>query len=204
MHVVTVDNQSAPARRIVQRSADHPGLAAGERGHRVVQVGEAADAGIERRAGGGVVGAGVAGHHQHAGVSEAADGRRRHAFGRQREHHLAAARRRDQRQVFFIKRAEQRAVVDALARAGEERTFQVDAQDARHALLDRRVHRFQRLAHGFARVGDQGGQQAGGAEGAMRGGDAAQGLHRGIVVEQQPAAAVDLHVDEAGQQQFAA
>ena len=57
--------------------------------------------------------------------------------------------------------------------------------------------------HDVQVVADQRGQESGGAEAAMRTADGANGLDARLVVEQHAAAAVDLRVDEAGQQQFA-
>ena len=189
--------------RVVQRRTDHAGVAAAERGHRVVQVGEAADARIQRGARGGVVGAGMAGDHDHAGRTQLADGLQRHAFGRERHHHHAAVLARDIGDIGGVGQAEQVGVVDALARRRQERAFQMDAENAGYAFGDRRVHCFQRGMHDFGGIGDQRRQHAGGAEPAVRRGDAAQRVHRRRGIEQQPAAAVDLHVDEAGQQQAA-
>ncbi len=90
--------------------------------------------------------------------------------------------------------------MDAPAARAQEGPLDVDAEQARHA-----------LGHGLAGgfdgdfdrgqvVADQGGQEAGGAVSPMRRADAGDGLHRRGVVEQHPAAAVHLDVDEAGQE----
>src|SRR5690606_6437803 len=55
----------------------------------------------------------------------------------------------------------------------------------------------------LAIVADQGRQEAGGTEATVGGTDTADRLDAGIVVEQGATAAVDLDVDEAGQQQAA-
>jgi hypothetical protein len=59
-----------------------------------------------------------------------------------------------------------------------------------------------RVDHGQV-VADQGRQEAGGPVGSVRGPDGGDRLDRGGVVEQHPAAAIDLGVDEAGDQQAA-
>ncbi len=79
----------------------------------------------------------------------------------------------------------------------------MDAQDAGHARGDGGVHGGDGLGHGGKVVGDQGGQEAGGPELAVGRTDGGYGVHRGGGVEQHPAAAIDLGVDEAGQQVMA-
>ena len=63
------------------------------------------------------------------------------------------------------------------------------------------AHRLDRLRHLLARIGDEGRQEAGGAEAAMRGADGADALDAARVVEEHAAAAVHLHVDEARREQ---
>src|SRR5580700_5642539 len=53
-------------------------------------------------------------------------------------------------------------------------------------------------------VADQRGQKTGGAEAPVGLADGAYGFRARVVVEQYAAAAVDLHVDESGQQQLSA
>ena len=52
----------------------------------------------------------------------------------------------------------------------------------------------------LGRIGDQRRQQRRRAKAAMRGGDGANSVRRRLVVEQHIAAAIDLHVDEAGRE----
>src|SRR3546814_11776879 len=76
----------------------------------------------------------------------------------------------------------------------------MDADDAGHALLDRGVDRGERGGDLRRRVADQRRQEGGGAEARVRGADRRYGIDIDLIVEQHPAAAVDLRVDEAGQQ----
>ena len=62
-------------------------------------------------------------------------------------------------------------------------------------------HGGDRLRHLLARVGDEGRQEAGRAEAAMRGADRADAVDAALVVEEHAAAAVHLHVDEARREQ---
>lgn len=91
-----------------------------------------------------------------------------------------------------------------LARGGEVRAFEMNAEDARYALHDGVAHGGDRRAHHRDIVADQRRQQPGSAEAAMRLGDAPQGVDGRRVVEQHAATTVDLYVDEAGQQRLSA
>ena len=95
-------------------------------------------------------------------------------------------------------------VVHAAARRREIRSFEMDADHAGHALGDRCVDRGDRFAHHVDVVADQRRQETRRAEAAVRFADAADRLDCRRVVEQHAAAAVDLAIDEAGQQQIAA
>ena len=66
--------------------------------------------------------------------------------------------------------------------------------------IDHFLHGGERRPHFFRCVGDQRRQQRRRAELAMRGGDGANAFDRRHVVEQDVAAAIDLHVDEAGRE----
>ena len=202
--MMAIDDDAAPAVGILQRGADHAGLAAAERRHRVEQVGEAAHAGRERGTGRFVVGGGMPGADDQPGVDQRADAGQRHLVRRQREQAHAATRRAQQRQLVAGRRVEVFRVVHALACRRQVRAFQMDAEHAGHALGQRLLHRGQRRAHHLHAVADQGRQETGGAEAPMRGADPAQCLHRGRLVEQHATAAVDLHVDEAGHEHRAA
>ena len=91
-------------------------------------------------------------------------------------------------------------IVDAAARRGDERTLHMQAADAGHALCQRVAHGLHRRAPQRRRPADQRGQQRGGAEARVRGGDAAQRVGGRCVVEQHAAAAVHLQIDESRRQ----
>ncbi len=94
--------------------------------------------------------------------------------------------------------------MDALATDIQEGPLDVDAQHAGHARRDGGLHGVDGPVDHVQVVADQGGQKAGRAEPAVRRGDGGDALGAGVVVEQHPAAAVDLGVDVAGRQQAAA
>ena len=73
----------------------------------------------------------------------------------------------------------------------------MDAEHAGHGERDRVAGSGDRALHDGGIVADQGRQEAGGAEPAMRAADRGDGLDAGVVVEQHAAAAIDLGVDEA-------
>ena len=102
-----------------------------------------------------------------------------------------------------VELAQLRRVVHALARDAEKGTLDVDAEHARHAGVDGAAHRGDGPRHHVEVVADQGRQEAGGAKAAVRRTDGADRLNGRVIVEQHAAAAVDLHVDETGQQQAA-
>ena len=89
----------------------------------------------------------------------------------------------------------------ALALGADEGAFEMDAENAGNAGIERRAHGFDRFRHGLTGIGDEGRQQPGGAIGAVGlrdGPDALDGTH---VVVENAAAAIDLHVDEAGSEE---
>jgi hypothetical protein len=77
----------------------------------------------------------------------------------------------------------------------------MDAENARNAGGQRVAHGVHGFRHPLAGVGDEGGQQAGGAVGAMGGRKGSQAVHVANIVEENAAAAIDLDVDEARSEQ---
>ena len=200
--VVQVGDQPAGQPRVGQALPDHPGFPVVQRAHGVEQVGDQPGAGV--RGGLGLLGGGVAvpDADQHAGVDQAADrGQRTGPLGRQRVHPQQPGRGLDQR----LDRlrggvAQQRRVVRAVPGGRQERTLDVHAEHP-----------------GAAEVGGQRGRPAqardeirhrGGDERRHERGDAGlrqPGGHLGPAGrvggdEVDPEAAVDLHVDQAGNQ----
>jgi hypothetical protein len=76
----------------------------------------------------------------------------------------------------------------------------MNAERARQASIKRGLHRGDRLSDGVEIVADQRRQETRGAESPVRRAYRTDRLETGIIVEQHTAAAVDLHVDETGQQ----
>src|SRR3546814_20763586 len=88
--------------------------------------------------------------------------------------------------------------VNAALHLVDERTFDMDADDAGHALLDRRIDRGERGGDLRRRVADQRRQEGGGAKARGRGADRRYGIDIDLIVDQYDAAAVDLRADAAG------
>ena len=198
VHMMAVDDQPADQRVRIERGADHARLARAERRHGIEQMGDAAHARGHRRLGLVVARIGMPRCDHHAGGDELLDVRSRHAFGRER-HQRAAARQAGQRcDPLRVERADLLGRMDALAIDVEERALDMDAEHARYARRDRRVHGRHRAADDVEIVADQRGEEAGGAEAAMRGADRGDALHGRRVVEQHAAAAIDLGIDESG------
>jgi len=88
-------------------------------------------------------------------------------------------------------------IVDSLPGRVQEGSLDVDAEYARHALFDGRIHRPDRAFHGVEIVADQRRQEPGRAEAPMRLADGGDAVDRRMIVEQDAAAAIHLQVDEA-------
>ena len=83
----------------------------------------------------------------------------------------------------------------------EVRAFEMNAEDARHLLLHCCTDCSDRFGHVFACVGDKRRQQPRSAVAAVRGGDGPDTGDGRLVVEEHPAAAVHLDVDETRREQ---
>ena len=121
-------------------------------------------------------------------------------FRRQRQHHAPAMRRGERREDGVIEAADTMRLVDAALHLVDERAFDMDADDARNPLLDRGIDRGERGGDLRRRVADQRWQEGGGAIARMRRADRRDRFDIDLIVEQHPAAAIDLGVDEAGEE----
>ena len=90
----------------------------------------------------------------------------------------------------------------AATRPVEKRPLDVNTEDAGHAGIERGLHGGDCAPDRGEVVADQRGQEAGGAKTPMRRADGADRLGARVIVEQHAAAAVDLHIDESGQQEL--
>ena len=95
--------------------------------------------------------------------------------------------------------SERRGIVHARLLGRQERSFQVDAENARVGGNDL-LRGIERGAHLGRRVADQSWQQCRRSEVPMRADDGRNPIRRWTVVEQDIAAAVHLDVDEAGRE----
>ncbi len=197
MDVEPVDDQPEMARPILQRGADHAGLAAAELGHRVEQVGEARQPLGQRGAGLVVIGHAVAARDEDALRAKLPDRAGRRQFGRERNEPRPPARLRQPRQHRLVDPREARIVMDALLGGIEMRPLDMQAEHARHAFGQRGLGRRDRGVDDGRMIADQGRQHAGRAEAPVRLRDGAEAVDRRAVVEQDVAAAIDLRVDEA-------
>ncbi len=159
----------------------------------------------KRRADIGVGGVGVAGRDDNAGVDQPLDHLRAGGFGRQG--HQGPARPRARSAARTLSRQVRRSllgVVDAAAGRVQEGSLDVDAEHPRHAALDglprqRRWPRRPWPRSSLIRVGRKPVVPNRRCAAPI----ARDGRGRRRIVEQHPAAAVDLGVDEAGQQEAA-
>ena len=140
---------------------------------------------------------------QHAAPREFGDALRRDAIGRERQHDRAAIGVGDRLDVVGRKVADVFEFMRAPAARVEEGPFQMDAE-CRRGPTPCLARRGDGGGHHLRRVGHERRQQADGTVFAMRGGDAGDALGCRVIVEQDAAAAIDLHVDIAGRKQAAA
>ena len=126
--VTAVHDDPAPALLVVQRRAHHARLAAGERGHGVEQVGEAAQAVVERRPHRRIAGVGVAGRHHDPGADQGLDQLRARLLGGEGDEGAADLEGGQQRQQVGLQLAELGGVVHPLAPHVEERALDVHAE----------------------------------------------------------------------------
>jgi hypothetical protein len=141
----------------------------------------------------------VAGRHADAGGRKLAQKTLRHLLGCERDERAAGAGEIGQPvKVADVRNGDMVRPVDAGPRRADERTLQVDAEHA--AAAGRRACRRDGGLCLLPRIGDQRRQARRRPVTPMRAGDGPHALRRRLVVEQSPAAAVDLEVDETGSQ----
>jgi hypothetical protein len=155
-----------------------------------------------RRAGGG-----VAGREHHPGGGQRRQHRVVHLLRCQGQQNAPLRQLRGQARqpggVLRLHGADVGGIVHAGTARADERPFQVQPEHPPIRPRRRLPRRGEGQPHRLWPVGDQRWQQAGGAEAPMRRGDRQGGLGGRAFVEQHPAAAVHLHIDEAGHQQAA-
>ena len=195
-----VDDQSGIGLLVLHCGADHTRLAVVQRRHGVEQMGDAGDPGRKGIAHRRVIGIGMSGRHDHPGLDQGTDIVGRGHFRCQRHHGAPRCQAAQQRDRRGIQPQEAGGVMRPLARRVQKGALDVDPHHARHARGDRLLGRPHGLVDPLDRVRDQRRQKGGGAEPRVRRPDTSDCLDARIVVEQHPAAAVDLRVDEAGQQ----
>ncbi len=133
----------------------------------------------------------------HTTIRERPNRARRRHFRRKRHQSAAAAQRRKQVDCVRIEDPELRGIVGAFPGRGEEWSFDVNAEHARDALPDRRIDRFDRARNDLEIVTEESGQVSRGSAAPMRLSYRRYAGHRRVVVEENPAAAVHLQVEEA-------
>ena len=172
----------------------------GERGHGVEQVGEAAESGAKGKLCLVIGGIAVPCAYDHTRFDERGNIGGRDHLRRDGQHDLAFAGARQQLDHCRVDGADPVGFVDPAFDLVDERAFDMDADHAGNPCADRGVAGVERSGDLFGRIADERGQERGRAEARVRGTDCGDGLHADIVVEQHAAAAIDLRIDEAGQQ----
>jgi hypothetical protein len=182
---------------VLQEGGDGAGCAVAERRHRVVQVRGDGGAGVDRLDGLLVRGVRVPDRGDDAVLGEQPYGvDAAGQFGGEREHLRGAARRVHQlADLGRVRMAQQVLAVGALAAGGDEGALEVDAGQV--ALFDQFGEDAGAFGEEVHLAGDGGGDQGGGAVLAV-GADAGEDLVHGAGGEGRAAAAVVVHVHEAG------
>ena len=199
--MVEIDDQSAPARPILQRGAHRPGIAAGQRRHGVVEMGEAGEPQREGLADRLVVRCRMAGGDNDSGLHEAADVVGRDLLRRQGHERPPGAERRQDRQILGLQGPDHRRGMDAAALDIEEGPLDMDAEQPRQTRGQACAHGGDGLGGLGAGVADQGHHESRGAEAPMGGADRGDAIGGRHIVELDSAAAIDLDIDEARRQQ---
>ena len=184
----------------IKSRAHHAGRAMLQRRHSIIEMCDAAHAMVETGDGFFIGGVGMARADDDARAGQRDDLFGRGQFRRDGQHHHAPARAGEQRHRGIVKAAQARRAVNALARGVDEGAFDMHADDAGNALRNGIVHRIERGSHRLDRIADQRGQQRGRAKAGMSRRNRGHAINRRAIVEQSPAAAIDLRIDKAGQQ----
>lgn len=198
----TIDDQTRRQALLRERRADDRWRAAPKRRHGIEEMRHRARP-FPDRARNGLRGCfAVPDSYANTASDERANESFRYAFGRQRDERMADVRESAQPfEIACFGPGDALARMNAGARRIDERTFEMDAEDA-FAIHNARRRR-DRDGGLFPRIRDEGGQQRRGAETAMGARDRPDRFRRGCVVEKNAAAAVHLQIDEAGREKYA-
>ena len=202
MHVVAIGDNAYECVGKIERGADHARLASDRRAHCIEQMGESARSRLDSGARFLIARLWMAKRDEHAPPREFGDAVLPDAIGRERHHDRTAIRVDDGLDVAGCKIADVFEFMRALAARVQEGPFQVEAE-CRGDPATRLARRGDGSGHHLRRVGHERRQQTDGPVFAMRGGDTRDGLRCRVIVEQDAAAAVDLHVDIPGREQAA-
>ena len=203
MYVMTIGDDAAIAVWIGEGGAHHAGLAMLQLTHRIVEMGETAGACGKRLIDLGGRRIGMAERYDDAGLHQGMDCLRRHIRGRQRQQHDAAIEAREPGDIFRRDGTNMLGRVGAGAAGIEERAFDMNAEDARHAFTTGGGHRMSRFVDDSGLIGDDGGQETRRTEAAIGLRHVADARDRGVLIDEHAIAAIHLRVDEARRQHAA-
>ena len=190
----------------VDRRAGQPRLAIADLAHGVEEVRDDRRAGLGEGRRSGIAGVGMAEADDGAGLGQRHDAARLDGFGRDRgEQDRQIPARRDQRRLVGVgHRPNEDRIMGTLARDGKMRPFEMQAEKTGHFFPGGPGAGGDGHGGDRRRVGDQRRQQRRGAERRMCPADGFDRGDVGMVVEHDAAAAIDLDVDEAWDQQAGA
>lgn len=202
IYMAAIDDDPAPSIAFKRRANDSR-LAAGEWGHGIEEMGDAAETVGESRAHPGVGRVGVACRENDPRFGEPPDRIAIDHLGRERRKHSpmpVSSEKLDGRPVEW---SEMLGFVDTLSAMADERPFDVRTNDAWNSGRACICHRAKALLHDGEVVADQGREKPSSSEPAMRSADAGDRLHCWRVVEQYVSAAIDLRINKPWQEQSA-
>ena len=168
MDMEAVGNDAAKTVGVRQGSPHHARVAAIELAHGVEDMGKGAGASCERFGRVAITRFGVAKADEHALRRQFTDQRRLHSVGCQRQHNATAIEAGKPGHIVLRHLTDEALRVRALALAIEKWSLDMNAEHAGDFLRPCGTHRIECLVQHARCIGDDGRQQTGGAEVAMR------------------------------------
>ena len=197
MHVLPIGDHAGPAIVKVRCRTNCTGLATAKGAHCIEDVGEPTQSFLSREIELRIRGKRVSGRHDHAAPHELANRTRRHLLGRQRDERSAMPCRAQNVQRPLIQSLDLLGHVDSALGHVDKGPLNMTTEHSGHARLDGSICGANSLGHNLQVVTDHRGQQTRRSKSSMCRCDTTDTLEIRVIIEQDPAATVDLQVDES-------